>query len=250
MSAVVQDLPWHGWGVSCIGPRHRRAGLPNQDAWLLRRTRLGELLVVADGLGSRALSHLGARAACRAAADALALTPAPAPGSVPDSAALLATLHARWLAHVWPHAPRSCATTCLLALRSGPHLILAQLGDGMALACRTGAGADFVLASRENDFGNQTDCLRERHAPQAWRVAQLGAAGWGGVLLCTDGIADDLAPGQESAFAHALLAQAQGRSARAQRRDARRWLGEWPVPGHTDDKTIGCLLAPTEDNDA
>lgn len=246
MSAVAQDLPWRGWGVSCIGPHHRRAGLPNQDAWLLRRTRYGELLVVADGLGSRALSHLGARAACRAAVEALALTPAQAP----DGAALVATLHARWLAHVWPHAARACATTCLLALRSGPHLVLAQLGDGMALACRPDAGADFVLASREDGFGNQTDCLRERHAPQAWRLARLDAAEWSGVLLCTDGIADDLAPGQESAFAHAVLAQARGRSARAQRRDARRWLGAWPVPGHTDDKTIGCLLAPTENSDA
>jgi serine/threonine protein phosphatase PrpC len=248
MSAVVKDLPWHGWGVSRIGPGHRRAGLPNQDAWLLRRTPLGELLVVADGLGSRALSHLGARAACGAAIEALALTQVR--GAAPDSEILLAALHARWLERVWPHDPRACATTCLLALRSGPVLLLAQLGDGMVMACGAGAGPGLLLPSRVDDFGNQTECLRERHAPLAWRVARLGAADWAGVLLCTDGIADDLTPGQETAFVHAVLAQARGSSARAQRRAARRWLDEWPVPGHTDDKTIGCLLAPTEDGNA
>lgn len=248
MSAAVQGLPWLGWGVSCTGPGHRRAGLPNQDAWLLRRTPLGEMLIVADGLGSRALSHLGARAACGAAIEALELTQVR--GATPDSETLLAALHARWLARVWPHGPHACATTCLLALRSGPILLLAQLGDGMVMACGAGTSPDFLLFSRMDDFGNQTDCLRERHEPHAWRVARLSAADWTGLLLCTDGIADDLAPGQESAFAHAVLAQARGSSARAQRRAARRWLGEWPVPGHTDDKTIGCLLAPTEDGNA
>ena len=246
--AAVDQLPWRGWGVSCIGPGHRRAGLPNQDAWLLRHTLQGELLVVADGLGSRALSHLGARAACSAAFEALALTQAS--GGAPDIATLLATLHGRWLKRVWPHDPRACATTCLLALRTGPHLVLAQLGDGMVLAGGAGTGPDFLLASTTDDFSNQTDCLRDRHEPQSWRVAQLCAADWGGVLLCTDGIAADLTPGRETAFAHALFAQARNSSARSQRRAARRWLGGWPVPGHTDDKTIGCLLAPTENSNA
>ncbi|WP_269143379.1 protein phosphatase 2C domain-containing protein [Massilia phyllostachyos] len=249
MSQVaVAPLAWRGWGVSCIGPGHRRASLPNQDAWLLRHTLQGELLVVADGLGSRALSHLGARAACAAAFEALALTQAG--GGAPDIAILLATLHARWLARVWPHDPRTCATTCLLALRTGPHLILAQLGDGMVLAGGAGTGPDFMLASTADDFSNQTDCLRDRHEPQSWRAAQLCAADWGGVLLCTDGIAADLTPGRESAFAHALFAQTRNSSARSQRREARRWLGGWPVPGHTDDKTIGCLLAPKENSNA
>jgi serine/threonine protein phosphatase PrpC len=228
--------------VSRIGPAHRRKGLPNQDAWLLRRMAWGELAVVADGLGSRAMSHQGARAACRAALQAAAAhcgTPA-AVAAQP----LLAALHAAWLANSWPHAARECSTTCVLALRSGSLLLLAQLGDGMAVACGRAGKASFLLHAGAPDFANVTDCLQERHVPAAWRVACLDAADFYGVVLCTDGIAADLVAGSELAFAADLLAESQGRSLREQRRDARRWLEDWPVAGHTDDKTIVCMMAP------
>ncbi|RBQ20062.1 hypothetical protein DP939_09550 [Spongiactinospora rosea] len=55
-------------GASVRGDYHRYDGLPRQDAMLIRK--LGEshvLLAVADGLGSRDMSHLGAAQACRAA---------------------------------------------------------------------------------------------------------------------------------------------------------------------------------------
>lgn len=248
MSAAPVPPGWKGWGVSCTGPGHARAGLPNQDAWLLRRFPWGELLVVADGLGSRAMSHHGARAVCQAALEA---TAALAQGQVgPPPQALLAALHAAWLARLWPHAARECATTCLLALRTGPQLLLAQLGDGMAVACAQSGQPAFVLAPAKTGFGNLTDCLRERHHAESWRVASLNTADWCGVLLCTDGIADDLAAGMEADFASALMASGRGRGARSQRREARRWLRDWPVPGHADDKTIVCLMAPEEQGNA
>jgi serine/threonine protein phosphatase PrpC len=55
-------------GASVRGDYHRYDGMPRQDAMLIRK--LGEshvLLAVADGLGSRDMSHLGAAEACRAA---------------------------------------------------------------------------------------------------------------------------------------------------------------------------------------
>ncbi|MGA5757767.1 protein phosphatase 2C domain-containing protein [Nonomuraea bangladeshensis] len=59
-------------GASVRGDFHRYDGMPRQDAMLIKR--LGEshvLLAVADGLGSRDMSHFGAAAACRAAFDEL-----------------------------------------------------------------------------------------------------------------------------------------------------------------------------------
>ncbi|MFI7114597.1 protein phosphatase 2C domain-containing protein [Nonomuraea sp. NPDC050227] len=55
-------------GASVRGDYHRYDGVPRQDAMLIRK--LGEshvLLAVADGLGSRDMSHFGASEACRAA---------------------------------------------------------------------------------------------------------------------------------------------------------------------------------------
>lgn len=247
MRTAISALAWQGWGRSSIGPGHRRLGLPNQDAWLLRRTAWGELGVVADGLGSRAMAHLGARAACRAAARAVAQCRASGPISVQP---LLAALHAAWLEGLWPHAVHECASTCVLALRTGPMLLLAQLGDGMAVACGRPGMPSFLLEGRGEDFANVTDCLHERHAPQDWQVSCLDAAAFSGVVLCTDGIAGDLVEGSATAFATALVASGQASGARIQQRQARGWMTRWPVAGHTDDKTIVCLLAPERMEDA
>lgn len=232
--------------MSCIGPGHLRSGLPNQDAWLLRRMPWGEVAVVADGLGSRAMAHHGARAACRAVLQAAAGHRSS--GAVQPQP-LLTALHAAWLAALWPHAVRECATTCVLALRIGPVLLLAQLGDGMAVACGRPGKPSFLLQTGLSDFGNVTDCLHERHVPQDWHVACLEAADFSGLVLCTDGIAADLVDGGETAFAADLVASSHACGARVQRRRARRWLKEWPVAGHTDDKTIVCMMAPERNED-
>lgn len=227
--------------MSCVGPAHLRSGLPNQDAWLLRRLPWGELAVVADGLGSRAMAHQGARAVCRAALQAA--VECRSPGGF-QAQSLLAALHAAWLSALWPHAVRECATTCVLALRTGPVLLLAQLGDGMAVACGRPGKPSFLLNVGLSDFGNETDCLAEHHAPQDWRVASLDASDFSGLVLCTDGIAADIVGGRESAFAADLVAAGHASGPRLQRRQARRWLKDWPVMGHTDDKTIVCMMAP------
>jgi hypothetical protein len=52
-------------GASVIGPRHLELGEPNQDAMALTGCRGGWIAAVADGLGSRTRSDLGARRACQ-----------------------------------------------------------------------------------------------------------------------------------------------------------------------------------------
>ena len=74
---------WQMMGSSVRGPAHRRAGQPNQDAWLSRQNRAFALAVIADGLGSRPHAAAGSRAACRAVAEAARAWSA-APGAPPD----------------------------------------------------------------------------------------------------------------------------------------------------------------------
>jgi hypothetical protein len=60
------------------------------------------------------------------------------------------------------------------------------------------------------------------------------------VLLCTDGVADDLdnVDGFVSGFieAHCSIAEIS-----ANRRISENMLEKWPTPKHSDDKTIACL---------
>ena len=55
------------WAATHMGGLHQRMGLCNQDAHALRLWKDRALCVVADGVGSAALSHEGARAICRLA---------------------------------------------------------------------------------------------------------------------------------------------------------------------------------------
>ena len=64
------DQLWNSWGASVIGPLHVKAGIPNQDSWMARRYKWGNVVVVSDGLGSKAHSDHGSKAACLAVFEA------------------------------------------------------------------------------------------------------------------------------------------------------------------------------------
>ncbi len=51
-------------------PLHVKAGIPNQDSWRARRYKWGNVVVVSDGLGSKAHSDHGSKAACLAVFEA------------------------------------------------------------------------------------------------------------------------------------------------------------------------------------
>ena len=61
------------------------------------------------------------------------------------------------------------------------------------------------------------------------------------VVICTDGISDDLLPDKQMIFAQELNSTYADLGSEDRNRDLKRWLKEWPVPGHSDDKTIACL---------
>jgi len=43
-------------------------------------------------------------------------------------------------------------------------------------------------------------------------------------------------------FAQELYSTYADLESEERKRDLKRWLNEWPVPGHSDDKTIACLF--------
>ena len=57
---------WLSFGASEIGPAHIASGKPNQDSWAAFHHFGCDVLVVADGVGSRDHSELGSAGACRA----------------------------------------------------------------------------------------------------------------------------------------------------------------------------------------
>lgn len=196
------------------------------------------MVTVADGMGSRPHADVGARAACQAAVEAIrAWRRTPAAGLD----VLVALLHVLWRARVAPLPPDACASTCLVAAL-GPDGagLAAQLGDGLILI-RDGGGLRALASRPPGDFTNETNALGVTKQTSAWTTTTF-AAGGRALILCTDGVADDLLPDRLEAFAdwatgHAPLApQARASALRAA-------LRAWPTPGHADDKTLAVVMA-------
>ena len=224
-------------GASVIGPRHLDLHEPNQDAMALTGCRDGWIAAVADGLGSRTRSDLGARRACQVSRRILRAAP-----STFDLPATLPLIHQQWLEAIEPTTPRDAATTLLFArVTAEGDVHAAQLGDGLLLArC---AGEFRRITPERTAYGNQTWALESTHVQDKWSTAEGRFAEPGdGLVLMTDGVADDLEPTQLADFFDALYQDLNTRN----RRRGRRWLqcelNDWATPLHSDDKTLVAIF--------
>ena len=202
----------------------------------LRGHRGGWFLAVADGLGSRPLSHVGSKAAVRTAYRSLrdGLFEHPPREAIQD-------FYRDWLDALHGREPCLMATTLLAASCSQEgHCVIVQLGDGLALyRSRSEFG---VLSNGREGFANETAALGVTKAFSAWRVVEVDLVEPGdSVILMTDGLADDLVSERLDEFSRMLMREISKRG----RRRGKRWLEQqleaWPTAMHADDKTIGMI---------
>ena len=246
MAKGVQGSSWAVAGASLRGSGHRAAGLPNQDAWLARTWAEGAFVAVADGLGSRPLSHVGSQAACRSAGTALARwrTVDRAPVDL-----LLRSIHQDWRLFLHPQLPDTCATTCLLGAATGGRLTLAQLGDGLAAALLRD-GHVTRLQPVERDFSNETTGLGLVRDLSAWRTAQLPAGDVVAVLLATDGVSEELDLDHLAALIAWLSSELRDLPVSQRSQRLGRELRALDAPGRVDDRTLAVILAPIDQKGA
>lgn len=238
---VLRELDW--FGATVQGPTHRRRGEPRQDDWSGQRAADGRLIVVCDGMGSRTHSDRGARAACRSVADAVRLwSGCPAPLEH-----LLALVHSIWRVKIAPRCPDECATTCLFGyVEASGRTTLAQLGDGLA-ALHLG-GDIFKVQSNDGSFGNETTGLGVTNDLEDWSWLQWESFPQGAtMLLATDGVAEDLVPGQLDDVTVDLLNRYRGLNRARRARLLERELTNWKTPGHSDDKTLAMMWRDAEE---
>jgi len=221
-------------GASVRGPAHTQDDLPNQDALGIRGCNGGWHIAVADGLGSRPMSHVGSRKAVqlfgRLARGQPQLEPAEVGG----------ILRAQWLAHFGSDYHRF-ESTCLWAhVNDYGRGFAGQVGDGLVL-CRSG-GVFRVMTPPREGFGNQTHTLAYADSTSSTSIQLRLSSPGDGVLLLTDGISDDLIHEQLEPFFDVIYQ----RQRRSSRRRMRSWLTHelqgWSTPMHGDDKTIAGIF--------
>ncbi|MCU8060990.1 protein phosphatase 2C domain-containing protein [Shewanella sp. SM55] len=226
------------FGASVRGLAHIQDNLKNQDALLLRRLgKLGCLVVVSDGMGSRPYADVGARYACKAVQAAIIKLG----NSGFNPRVLIPEIHRQWVHRVQPLRTQDAVTTCLFAwvLPDGRALV-AQLGDGLIYG-RLNSGY-WQLFQIDKAFGNATTGLGIAKKLSDWRwLVFEEATDSVEISIMTDGISDDLLPESYSDFAAEIRKVLRPKSAK----NAKKWithqLNNWPVPMHGDDKTFAAI---------
>ena len=213
----MSDSMWGTWGASVIGPMHVKRGIPNQDAWMARQYKWGNVVVVSDGLGSKSHSDHGSKAACLSVFEAAKNYNNNRQANVTD---LLRLIHANWLVRVSPYHPSDCSATCLFAIQIETQLTLGRLGDGLIVAHGNDSNDCLILSDdKEDSFSNFTHCLGHDFKPEQWETMTKDIHNCRAVILCTDGIADDLLPDKHCVFAHELYFNYREISAAKRKKD-------------------------------
>jgi len=228
--ALMNQPAPHPW-LSIAAAVPGRAGAPSEDTALAHPA--GDTVVVADGLGS---TGLGRRASALAAELVLTVV-----RHLAHEGAALPLLEAALLAtyRVRVDDDRRAATTCLFAIAGPSRVVVGQVGDGV-LAVIHADGEVTRLPAGRGDFGDETEAL-PRTAP---RVVAFAPGDVEAVLLASEGVSDDLTPGDEGELARGFTAicREHGRARAAEA--LRAWLTDWPTPGSRDDRSVALLVRP------
>lgn len=232
---------WKSFGASVRGPGHIATGKPNQDAWASFHHVWGDGIVISDGLGSKPFSNFGSDAACLAVEYA---AHACSDKTAIDHDFLSHRIQTNWLSLISPLEPRDCAATCLFAFRLGDGVIhLGMLGDGLAAAVKSNGSVLSLSEDKLQGFSNITVALSPSVSAKDWRYLSVPEEECAAVLLCTDGVADDLDDGD--GFVKGVIEAHRALAAVSANRHIREVLENWPTPKHSDDKTI-VSLCPEE----
>ena len=108
------------------------------------------------------------------------------------------------------------------------------------VAVKTDGSVVSLSEDKSQGFSNITAALSPNVAAKDWRHLSLPEEECAAVLLCTDGVADDL--DNVDGFVKGFIEAHRALAAMIANRHTREMLESWPTPKHSDDKTIACLF--------
>ena len=225
-------------GSSVIGPSHLLHGIVNQDAFLFKKRRKYSLFVVSDGMGSKPFSDIGSKMACESVSREIERFVKNLHERVSVSR-LFENIVETWKKSVLPHEAKECSATCLFVLVTKNKILVARLGDGMVCLLGNEASQSIALTDdKDGSFSNATCSLSDSLAVQEFRYAVYDRSLYKGVVLSTDGISADMNSGKEIPFAEDIFCELKKMFFWKRNFFLRNVMNHWPVPHHTDDKTL------------
>ncbi|MCC7495290.1 MAG: protein phosphatase 2C domain-containing protein [Fimbriimonadaceae bacterium] len=270
--------PWQILGASAVGQAHRRDDTPRDDALCAGGAGPWLVAAVADGAGSAALSRFGATTAVRTAVEVLLDSLPMPPGDenqvagLPDCLTVARQRNVRYdadqptevlratfqqvhrqvgRAAEAMQAPASKLHCTLLVaalqVESG-QLLVGQVGDGaIVYHDPANGGGRLLLQPPSSSQAGETYFITQPDWPARFDAQAIEAVAAGGILLLTDGIADDVTcpPPDDvlTRFSGQMTAQLLRPLPPAERAAALlRWVDGYRASGSFDDRTMLALL--------
>ena len=222
---------WQGWGVSQIGPLHIKNSIPNQDSYVVKKYSWGMVGVVCDGLGSKKYSHIGSRALTKSIVQASKIF-----DFSKDIKLFEPLVHSLWAMNINPYSKEETSTTLLFVIVKNKKVYIGRVGDG-AIAV---FGKDSLLIEENKDsFTNYTTPFG-RETLIDWKIYDESEVN--NIVICSDGISEDIKRDKLLDFFEKYLLNYKNVSSNKRTYEIKKWLENWPVRGHTDDKTIVALI--------
>lgn len=227
--------PYRMFGASVRGPGHVRAGLPNQDAFLTFSGNISSGVVLSDGLGSCRLSDRGAKAVCCSVVSEMQKVDS---SRCFDGETFVAEVLKRYCASIDVDSYAEYMATCLWGFVPGDgNVYLGMLGDGLASILLSSGEVLCLEDDKKDSFSNIVVSMSPRVKYSDWKIVSVPEELVSAVLLCSDGVSDDMT--EVSGFIKEFVSEYAVGEVREH--EISEMLEAWPVPMHTDDKTIVCL---------
>jgi len=230
---------WNGWGISEIGPLHTKVNIPNQDAFIVKKFNWGIVGVVCDGLGSKKYSHIGSKALTKAIIEVSKIFDFKT-SRIEQFEVLVKSI---WEKEIYPYSKNECSTTLLFVIVKQNKVYIGRVGDG---AIGILGKYDQLVEESKDTFTNFTTPFG-RDEKIEWNIFDENEIY--SITLCSDGISEDIQKDKILDFFKGYVLKYSAKKHRERKKDIKRWLRNWPVKGHSDDKTIVALFKRMDNNE-
>lgn len=233
---------WEAFSAAHIGPLHIKNNLPMQDSHIFKEYSWGFVSVVSDGLGSKKYSHIGSAAVCKSVCKWANIWSKHKELCFND---ILRFIYSDWVMRVSPKVPSDCACTVLICICIKKTIFFAQMGDGMI--CINSAdeslfSSDFIIDDKSDSFSNMTDAFSNNFDLSKFITKKLETKYVKSIVMATDGISDDLKASLRISFSKSISEECAANKRRKNKKTLDDMLIDWPVPKHSDDKTIVVII--------
>ena len=221
---------------SCIrGEKHKKLKKPNQDDMIIKYTKYGTIIAVADGVGSLDKSHYASKAILKATAKSFILFEKGLIGRKE----ITKTINKLYGKKVRKNYRLRAATTCIFAVLSQTHGMFAgQVGDGI---CFIDINDEVTILKKKIDgFLNTADAISPLDEVVHWTTKHFDISDDDRikVMIATDGVSETIIPGMERACLDYYLSEVSGESRYKRNSIMKNHLLNWNVKASTDDKTM------------